>query len=98
MEMKGINNTITMSSIVPNDGHIRIFKVLAAVDECVDAVLRLLRRGKVKDYELVGVGFSSFVANLVGVDINAEPVSEVATVSYACNREDVVEECMVLRE
>ena len=50
-------------------------------------------------YQVVAIGFSTFViTNLVGVDIFGEPVGEPATLSYACNRENVVEECQNLRE
>lgn len=48
-------------------------------------------------FRTVAVGFSTFVMNLVAVDIYGKPVGDVATCSYACNREDVVEECERLR-
>ena len=92
-----------MASIIPNTGYIRIHKVLSAIDECIDEVLRLLRQKEEKEggkssYQIVGIGFSTFVTNLVGVDTFGEPVGETATLSYACNREDVVKECQSLRE
>ena len=49
-------------------------------------------------FQIVAIGFSTFVMNLVGVDEYGEPVGESATLSYACNREDVVRECQTLRE
>ena len=105
MALEGVNHTIRMSSIIPNMGHIRIQQVLLAADTCVDEVLRLLRqkRGEEKldknsSYQIVAIGFSTFVTNLVAVDMHGDPVGEAATLSYACNREDVVKECQKLRE
>lgn len=97
--IEGISHSIPMAAIVPNTGHIQIHKVLMAIDECIDEVLRLLRQGmRDSSYQIVGIGCSTSVMNLVGVDIYGEPVGEVATCSYACNREDVVKECQSLRE
>jgi hypothetical protein len=78
--MEGIRHAIPLPAIVPSTGHIRIYKVLSAIDECVDEVLRLLRRRKEEEEEeegekgqprfhIVGIGFSTFVTNLVGIDI-----------------------------
>eukprot|EP00581_Thalassiosira_minuscula_P021892 CAMPEP_0184441584 /NCGR_PEP_ID=MMETSP0738-20130409/756157_1 /TAXON_ID=385413 /ORGANISM="Thalassiosira miniscula, Strain CCMP1093" /LENGTH=408 /DNA_ID=CAMNT_0026809513 /DNA_START=141 /DNA_END=1367 /DNA_ORIENTATION=- len=80
----------------------------ATIDGCIDEVLRLLRErkekeeekkqtGKESEYQIVGIGFSSF-GNFVGVDPYGEPVGETATVSHACTREDVVRECQRLRD
>ena len=100
--MDGISHTISMSAINPNTGHIHVQKVLSAIDECVDEVLCLLRSTQdntsSNGYQIVAVGFSTFVMNLVGVDVNGGPVSDVATCSYACNRDDVVRECQALRK
>jgi len=105
MALEGVNHTIRMSSIIPNTGHIRIQQVLLAADTCVDEVLRLLRqkRGEEKldtnsSYQIVAIGFSTFVTNLVAVDMHGDPVGEAATLSCACNREDVVKECQKLRD
>lgn len=35
--------------------------------------------------DIVAVGFSSLVMNLVGVDAEGIPVGDEATLSYACN-------------
>lgn len=102
--MDGISHTISMSAIDPNTGHIHIQQVLSAIDECVDKVLCLLRSTYNNNttsndgYKIIALGFSTFVMNLVGVDVNGDPVSDVATCSYACNRDDVVRECQALRE
>ena len=101
--MDGISHTLSMSAIDPNTGHIHIQQVLSAIDECVDEVLCLLRSTQDNTssndgYQIIAIGFSTFVMNLVGVDMNGDPVSDVATCSYACNRDDVVRECQTLRE
>lgn len=106
----GMSHTITMSAINPNTGHIYVQQVLSAIDECVDKVLYLLRAsdhdisgcsGDTTNgncFQIVAIGFSTFVMNLIGVDTNGSPVDDVATCSYACNRDDVVKECQDLRE
>ena len=93
--------------------YIYVQQVLSAIDECVDKVLYLLRAsdhdisGYSDDtnattnsncFQIVAIGFSTFVMNLIGVDTNGSPVDDVATCSYACNRDDVVKECQDLRE
>ena len=96
--IEGASHAIPLAAVVPTTGHIKIHEVLAAIDDCVDEALRLLRENVSEEYQLVGVGFSTFVMNLVGVNSYGDPVGEAATLSYACNREDVVSECQVLRE
>jgi hypothetical protein len=108
--LRGIGHTLPLNAIVPSTGHIRVYDVLDAIDNCVDETLKLLRRivhpnptsssgdGSVDHgHRVVAIGFSSFVMNLVAVDIDGDPVGEVATCSYACNREDVVRECEQLK-
>lgn len=94
--MEGINHTIKMSAIVPCTGNIRIFELLSAIDECIDEVLKLLRANHA-GFRLAAVGFSTFVMNLIGVDKFGDPVGDLATCSYACNREDVVKACEKLK-
>ena len=50
------------------------------------------------EYQIVAIGFSTFVMNFIGVNEYGNPVGDVATCSYAVNREDVVNECQSLRE
>lgn len=110
--LKDIGHTIQLAAIIPSTGHVRVHEVLNAIDKCVDETLRILRHkmmtvdsaideGAVvagaQTFRIVAVGFSTFVMNLVAVDIYGKPVGDVATCSYACNREDVVEECDRLR-
>ena len=98
--LKEIGHTIQLAAIIPSTGHIRVHEVLNAIDSCVDETLRILRHKVMIDrtFRIVALGFSTFVMNLVAVDIYGNPVGEVATCSYACNREDVVDECERLRE
>lgn len=102
----GVSHAISLEAIVPNTGHIRINEVLTAVDNCIDETLNLLHRRMLscddvthsRPYQVVAIGFSTFVMNFVAIDILGDPVGDVATCSYACNREDVVNECQRLRE
>mmetsp|Transcript_24974 Transcript_24974/g.49747 ORF Transcript_24974/g.49747 Transcript_24974/m.49747 type:complete len:633 (-) Transcript_24974:93-1991(-) len=97
--LENVSHTIKMASVVPNTGYIRINEVLAAIDECIDQVLRLLRLQFLSQkYEVVAVGISTFVMNLIGVNEFGKPIGESATLSYACNREDVVRECQKLED
>lgn len=110
--LKDIGHTIQLAAIIPSTGHIRVQDVLNAIDTCVDETLRILRHKMMtvdfasdegagvaggQTFRIVAVGFSTFVMNLVAVDIYGKPVGDVATCSYACNREDVVEGCDRLR-
>ena len=97
--LENASHSIQMTSVIPNSGFIRINEVLTAVDECIDEVLRLLRLAIAdQSYEVIAIGFSTFVMNLIGVDEYGEPVGDTATLSYACNRGEVVRECQDLRE
>lgn len=107
--VKGIGHVIPLEAIVPNTGHIRINEVLIAIDITIDETLRLLRQRMLLScdknimthscpYQVVAIGFSTFVMNLVALDIHGDPVGNVATCSYACNRDDVVKECHRLQE
>jgi sugar (pentulose or hexulose) kinase len=101
--VNGVSYAIPLEAVVPNTGHIRIHEVLIAIDSCIDETLSLLRQSMMSDdsshtYQVVAIGFSTFVMNFVAVDINGDPVGDVATCSYACNRDDVVKECQCLRE
>ena len=89
----GIHHSIPLSCIIPSTGHIRIHDILTSIDESIDNVLSSLRNSSMKSYQVVAIGFSTFVMNLIGVDEMGEPLDETATCSYACNRKDVVDEC-----
>ena len=95
--LDGMNHTIEMTSVIPNTGHIRIHEVLDAIDKCIDEVLQLLRDAQQSNFRIVAVGFSTFAMNLCGVDRSGDPLGEVATLSYACNRDDVVKACENLK-
>lgn len=67
------------------------------IDTCVDNVLSLLQ-SSLSQFDIVGIGFSTFVMNLVGVDEWGAPVDDGMTCSYACNRREAVEECERLKQ
>lgn len=105
--VEGVSHAISLEAIVPNTGHIRINEVLAAIDSSIDETLKLLHQKMIVcnnvtpdscPYRVVAIGFSTFVMNFVALDIHGDPVGDVATCSYACNRDDVVKECQSLRE
>ena len=103
--IEGVSHAVAMEAIVPSTGHIRINEVLTAIDKSVDETLNLLRQKMLAcdvtnpcPYRVVAIGFSTFVMNFVALDIHGDPVGDVATCSYACNRDDVVRECQHLRE
>ena len=68
----------TQTSNRSSDSIVDVFEIL---DGCIDEVLQRLPSGA----EIVAIGFSSLVMNLVGVDANGKPVGQEATLSYACN-------------
>ena len=68
--------------------------LLDVLDECVDDVLKQLQGEK---HIIMGVGFSTFVMNLVGVNRLGEMVGDDATMSYACQIPDVNAEVEILK-
>jgi ribulose kinase len=84
-------------SCTSSTGHILISQLLPMIDTCVDNVLSLLQ-SSLSQFDIVGIGFSTFVMNLVGVDEWGVPVDDEMTCSYACNRREAVEECERLKQ
>lgn len=96
--IEGMHHAIQMTSVIPNTGYIRINEVLDAIDLCVDEVLRLLRQTITGgSYNIIALGFSTFVMNLVGVDEFGIPLGDEATMSYACNRTEVLDTCSSIK-
>jgi gluconokinase len=79
-------------SVQPNTGKI----VLKGVG---DSPLRKLRElfDRDQQWEVLGIGFSTFVMNLVGVSVDGEVVGEEASISYACNSAAVGDEVQALK-
>ena len=78
-------------SVLPNSGYIALQSddgsgFMDDIDQVVDEVLR----GLSEEYKVCAVGFSSFVMNLIGVDCHGNPVGDDATMSYACQTEEVL--------
>lgn len=87
-----------MRLVQPNSGTINVRPLLDRVDTCVDEVIqRLLEVYNSAKFQVVAVGFSTFVMNLVGVGREGEVVGPDATLSYACNSEAVTEEVHALK-
>jgi gluconokinase len=92
-------------SVQPNTGKIVLKGVgdspslMDLVDQCVDETLRKLRElfDRDQQWEVLGIGFSTFVMNLVGVSVDGEVVGEEASISYACNSAAVGEEVQALK-
>ena len=70
--------------------------LLDIVDECIDGILAKLIPGE-DEMEVVALGFSSLVMNLIGVDAQGKPVGLEATLSYACNSPEVANKINELR-
>jgi gluconokinase len=102
-QMNGTNvihsSAIPVSSVQPNSGKIKLQHgnetLLEIVDRCVDQTLVKLRQTA---FHVVGVGFSSFVMNLIAIDKEGNFVDPDATISYACNTATVAQECQLLKE
>jgi sugar (pentulose or hexulose) kinase len=63
--------------------------LLDDIDVLVDQVLSQLQSVSHEAYNVIAVGFSSFVMNLVGVDVHGHLMGDHATLSYACSQSDV---------
>lgn len=100
-DLFGCNSYRTIRSVEPNTGKISFeHNLVHQIDLCIDETLRSLRRHfdlHSMTFKVVGLGFSSFVMNLVGVDEEGELVGTSASLSYTCNSLDVVEQCRNLR-
>ena len=74
--------------------------LLDEIDLCVDDQLQRLEQyfssAKIR-FQVVGLGISSFVMNLVAVDREGNIIGADATCSYACNTPEVADECKRLR-
>jgi sugar (pentulose or hexulose) kinase len=84
----------TLHAVHVNTGKVRANVILQAVDECVDECLQNM---KDHPYEIAALGISSFVMNLVGVDSQGDVVSDEASISYACNENEVTKEVHALK-
>jgi sugar (pentulose or hexulose) kinase len=73
------------------------------IDTCVDQVLYQLQRNpndstcQMHDFNIVGVGFTTFVMNLIGIDPNGRPLGNNVTMSYACQTKQVQEEVLQIK-
>lgn len=95
--VNGVGHSVPIPAFIASTGNIRIHEVLTTIDKCIDETLRLLRlRFSYSSYQVVAIGFTTFVTNLVAVDIYGDPVGEAATCSEMCERDDVVSECQRL--
>lgn len=96
-----------LRSVEPNTGNVILngqteegesYNLLDEIDACIDTTLQALRECHDEEsFQVVGLGFSTFVMNLIGVDDQGNPVGEKATISYACNSPAVAEECRNLK-
>lgn len=92
-------HSIELDAVAPTTGRIKINEILDAVDECVDETLGRIRQlTPGETMRVVSIGLTTFCMNLVGVDQVGEPVGESATLSYACNSEQVAQECLSLKQ
>jgi len=84
---------------IQNDGEM-IFcdhNVLGDIDSVVDETLQRLRdANNSKMFQVAAVAFSSFVCNLIGIDIDGNVVPG-ASVTYACNSTRATEQCRLLQ-
>jgi gluconokinase len=92
-------------SVQPNTGKIVLKGVgdspslMDLADQCIDETLQKLRElfDRDQQWEVLGIGFSTFVMNLVGVSAAGEVIGEEASISYACNSAAVGEEVQALK-
>ena len=95
-------------SVRPNTGKIQLhssddtssiaLSLMDHLDECMDELLSGIRSTHGPcGFQILAVGFSSFVMNLVAVDANGTIIGEDASISYACNSPEVAEQCRSLK-
>lgn len=71
--------------------------LLDEIDAVIDDCLAALREHMTDPFRIVGLGFSTFVMNLVAVDEYGQVVGEAATLSYACQSAHVSDACQKLK-
>ena len=95
-DMDDIHNTI-----IDNDSQsVGKRSIFDDIDKCIDETLGLLRShyNQVSiPFHIIGIGISSFVMNLIGINVRGEILGEKMTLSYACNSNEVVVECSKLK-
>ena len=91
------NTTTTNTTTAETEMKDRPKSLMDHVDDCIDELLETLRQQQQTVIKVVGLGISSFVMNLVGVDKEGNVVGESASISYACNTTDVANVCRTLR-
>eukprot|EP00980_Cylindrotheca_fusiformis_P012231 scaffold2983_cov123-Cylindrotheca_fusiformis.AAC.1 len=94
------SSSVSVSSVHPNSGKINLLQkqedketnLFDLLDKCVDQTIEKARQ-RSDSFQVVAVGFSSFVMNLIAINKDGEFVGEDATISYACNDPSVAQEC-----
>ena len=106
--LDGCHAQLKIRSVQPNSGKIILngvnqdtgesYNLLDEIDGCIDQTLKSLRElNHVSSFQVVGLGFSTLVMNLIGVDKNGKAIGEEATISYACNSPAVAQQCRDLK-
>jgi len=100
-----------ISMIEPNSGKIYLFprqqtydkehiqnpSIFDWIDKCMAETIQFLRQYTSSSFHIRGIGFSSFVMNLIGVDQWGLILHPHATFSYACNTVQVQQECQQIQ-
>ena len=110
--LDGCHAQLKIRSIEPNSGKIILngvkqdtgesYNLLDEIDGCIDQTLKSLREKhpslcSSSSFQVVGLGFSTLVMNLIGVDKNGNVIGEETTISYACNSPEVAQKCRDLK-
>jgi gluconokinase len=96
-------------SVQPNTGKILVFDedgttnnactIFDTVDSLVEQVLNKLQTRMQDSFQIVAVGFSTFVMNLVAINSETgELLGNHYTISYACNTSEAIQECLHIRQ
>jgi len=101
--LDGCYAQLKIRSVQPNSGKIILngvkedtgecYNLLDEIDGCIHKTLASLREHDFSSFQIVGLGFSTLVMNLIGVDKNGYVIGEEATISYACNSPEVAQKC-----
>ena len=105
--LDGCYAQLKIRSVQPNSGKIILngvkedtgesYNLLDEIDGCIHKTLASLREHDFSSFQIVGLGFSTLVMNLIGVDKNGNVIGEEATISYACNLPEVAQKCRNLK-
>lgn len=78
--LRGSMQQLVLEDIMDSNGEADIYRIENAVEAVIDRVLKYIRAAGLEE-QVMGIGFSTFVMNFLGVDAQGVAVTPIYTVS-----------------